>query len=63
MKDWLNRQGLPVRYAAVGLAGGVLAVIVARVTGWFSADIGTVLACVVGAALGGLVRQWTGKTR
>jgi len=63
MPDWLSRQGLPVRYAAVGLLGGALALAVSRATGWFQADIITVLACTVGAGLGGVVRRWSGMTK
>jgi hypothetical protein len=60
MMDWLRRGGLPAQYGALGLAGGLLALALSPFVGFFAqADLGTVIACAAGGALGGWVREWT----
>ncbi len=65
MFDFLNKLGLPLKYAIIGLIGGVLVVFLSRTLGLGSAllqDYTTIpLASALGGAIGGWMRQRKGK--
>ncbi|WP_415406505.1 hypothetical protein ACLHDG_12125 [Sulfurovum sp. CS9] len=65
MFDFLNRFGLPVKYAVLCFAGGFLGVFLAKTFGYGSDTINyisTPIAAAVGGAIGGWLRQRKGRT-
>jgi len=65
MFDFLNRLGLPLKYAILCGAGALLGVFLARIAGIPGAELdylSTAVAGTVGGAIGGYIRKRRGKT-
>jgi len=60
MLDFLNRFSLPVRGAIIGLAAGLLGVLIAALIGF---HLEYPWAGVVGVTLGGLIGGWIRQRR
>lgn len=60
---FLNKHGLPVKYAIMGLLGGILWLIIAALINYETQhQIATLISLTVGGAIGGYIRQRMGKT-
>ncbi len=65
MFDFLNKFGLPVKYAVLSLFGAFLGVFLAKTFGYTSDAINyvsTPVAAAIGGAIGGWMRQRKGRT-
>ncbi len=63
MFDFLNKYGLPVKYAVIGLLGGVLWLIIANIIGYETHNqVAGLIAFTVGGAIGGYIRKRRGKS-
>ena len=64
MFDFLNKFGLPVKYAIMGAVGGVLGVFLANAFDFSNDAISytmTPIVTAIGGAIGGWLRQRKGK--
>lgn len=61
----LDRFGLPVKYALMGVIGGVIWLIIAKLINYQSAlgVFGTLASLAVGGFIGGYIRQRMGKSK
>lgn len=64
MFDFLNKFGLPLKYAIIGAVGAVIGIALAGLLGMNIAlsYIGAAVAGSVGGGIGGWMRQRKGKT-
>jgi len=65
MFDFLNRFGLPVKYAILSFFGVILGIFIANTFGYGNNTINyisTPIAGAVGGAIGGWLRQRKGRT-
>ena len=64
MFNGLDRFGLPIKYALLGLFGGGVALAVAVVLGWQAGEnvVGTLIALAAGGYIGGMIRRRQGRT-
>jgi hypothetical protein len=62
--QFLNKYGLPVKYAFIGFCGGVIWLIIAYLMDYpmVGGIIGTLLSVTFGGLVGGFIRQKVGKS-
>ncbi len=65
MFKFLDKYGLPVKYAIIGFFGGVIWLVIAYLIQYQSAagPLATLVALAVGGFVGGFIRQKMGKSR
>jgi len=64
MFDFLNRFGLPVKYAVIGFFAGLLGILIAHLIGFrLQQPWAGVVGVSLGGLIGGYVRQRRGKAR
>lgn len=66
MLDGLNRYGLPTKYGVVGFFAGIIGAFLSEMLGFTDAGLSTYMttpiATAIGGAIGGWLRQRSGKT-
>lgn len=65
MFKFLDKYGLPVKYAVIGFFGGVIWLIIASLIQFQSAagPLATLAAVTIGGFAGGFIRQRMGKSK
>lgn len=65
MFKFLDKYGLPVKYAVIGLCGGIIWLIIASLIQYKTAagPLATVAAVTIGGFAGGFIRQRMGKSK
>lgn len=63
MFDFLNRFGLPVKYALAGVLGGLIWLLVANLAGLAHGGVATLIALAIGGYVGGMIRKRQGKEK